>query len=166
MSPCRDCEYSYLSINGRRCRPLKMLVEYCLTKPCEVAKVVFLACMLVSCKSVEYIPVEVVQTDTLIITKHTRDSIFVQDSTHVNEQQHGDTITLTITKWRTKYIERTVHDTCYIATHDTIPKPCPQEVEVPAELTNWQRFKIGMGEALIYIIIGVVVWLILKHKAP
>lgn len=118
-----------------------------------------------SCKTIEYVPIVETHTDSIYITKHTRDSIYVQDSTHVSEKQSGDTITLTITKWSTKYIERTAHDTCYIATHDTVPKPYPKEVEVPAQLSPWQRFRMHMGGvALSIIAILAIYFLFVKRK--
>ena len=45
--------------------------------------------LLVSCRSVKYVPVEKVRTDTTYITQHERDSIFVHDSVHTKESQKG-----------------------------------------------------------------------------
>ena len=112
--------------------------------------------MLGGCKSVKYITVPVSHTDTLIITKQQRDSIYIKDSTHVSEQQRGDTIFLKITKWRTEYRDRMVHDTIYQATHDTIPQPYPVEVKVEKPLSWWQKTRIHCGEALL-VILGVLI---------
>ena len=88
--------------------------------------------LLTACKTKERIvTVEMVRTDTTYITRHERDSIHEHDSIRVNEQQRGDTIFVEVSRWRTKYVERQVHDTCYVATHDTVPQPYPVEVEVP-----------------------------------
>ena len=100
--------------------------------------IIVLIAMLTSCKT-RTVVVETVRTDTTYITKHQRDSIYIKDSTHVSEQQHGDTVVIKITKRHTEYIDRAVHDTTYIATHDTIPKPYPVEVKVPRELNWWQK---------------------------
>ena len=97
--------------------------------------------LLVSCRSVKYVPVEKVRTDTTYITRHERDSIFVHDSVHTKEYQKGDTIFAEVIKWCTKYIERQIHDTLYVATHDSVPVPVPVE----RELTRWERTKMDWG---------------------
>jgi hypothetical protein len=99
---------------------------------------------------VEYVAVPQQHTDTLIITKHQRDSIFLKDSTHVSEK--GDTVR--IEHWRTQFVKKEVHDTTYLATHDTIPEPYPVEVvkEVEKDLSWWQQTRMHIG--------GVVLWLI------
>lgn len=120
--------------------------------------------MLGGCKSVEYITVPVSHTDTLIITKQQRDSIYIKDSTHVSEQQRGDTIFLKITKWRTEYRDRMVHDTIYQATHDTIPQPYPVEVKVEKPLSWWQKTRIHCGELLLVILLIFIAYNIYKFK--
>jgi hypothetical protein len=134
---CDFQERMMLSNSG--CGPLALAV---------VVVVVVLA--LCGCKSVEYVAVPQQHTDTLIITKHQRDSIFLKDSTHVSEK--GDTVR--IEHWRTQFVKKEVHDTTYIANHDTIPAPYPVEVvkEVEKDLSWWQLTKMHIG--------GVVLWLI------
>lgn len=105
------------------------------------------ALFLESCRSVKYVPVVEHRTDSLYITQHRRDSIYLHDSIHISEK--GDTVT--IEKWRTKYMSKEVHDTTYIASHDTIPQPYPVTVEVPAELNWWQRFRIGFGDLVLLL---------------
>jgi hypothetical protein len=100
--------------------------------------------MLSGCRSIQYVPVIEHRTDSLYITKYVRDSIYLQDSTSVKDM--GDTVT--IEKWHTKYIARFVHDTVYIATHDTVPSPYPVEVKVPAELSWWHRVQMVLGDVL------------------
>ena len=119
--------------------------------PMVMAAVVLVCVWLMwGCKQVEYVAVPQQHTDTLIITKHQRDSIFLNDSTHVSEK--GDTVR--IEHWRTKYVEKQVHDTTYVATHDTIPATYPVEVvkEVEKDLSWWQQTRMHIG--------GVVLWLI------
>ena len=107
--------------------------------------------MLSGCRSIQYVPVIEHRTDSLYITKYVRDSIYLQDSTSIKDR--GDTVT--IEKWHTKYIHRYVHDTAYIATHDTVPSPYPVEVKVPAELSWWQRVQMVLGDVLmIGLLIG------------
>ena len=111
--------------------------------------------MLSGCRSIRYVPVIEHRTDSLYITKYVRDSIYLQDSTSVRDR--GDTVT--IEKWHTKYIHRYVHDTVYIATHDTVPRPYPVEVKVPAELSWWQRVRMTLGEVFIgVLVLGLVLF--------
>jgi len=111
--------------------------------------------MLSGCRSIQYIPVIEHRTDSLYITKHIRDSIYLQDSTFIKDG--GDTVT--IEKWHTKYISRYVHDTVYIATHDTVPSPYPVEVRVPADLSWWQRVRMTLGEVFIgVLVLGLVLF--------
>lgn len=106
-------------------------------------------CM-VSCTTTKYVEVPgPSHTDTTYITKWQHDSIFQRDSIHVTEK--GDTVQ--IDRWHTKYIQKVCIDTMQHIVRDTIPKPYPVEVEVPAQLTWWQQTKIHIG--------GVVFWLAL-----
>jgi hypothetical protein len=117
--------------------------------PMVLAAVVLVCVWLMwGCKSVEYVAVPQQHTDTLIITKHQRDSIFLKDSTHVSEK--GDTVR--IEHWRTQFVKKEVHDTTYLATHDTIPAPYEVVKEVEKDLSWWQLTKMHIG--------GVVLWLI------
>lgn len=119
------------------------------------------ALALTGCKTTEYVPVVVHQTDTLVQTKIQKDSVWLHDSTYVYEK--GDT--LTIEKWHTKYVEKLVCDTTYIAQHDTIPQPYPVEKEVPADLTWWQQTRIHLANIVLWaLLIAAGVWLLKKKK--
>ena len=126
-----------------------------------VGSVVLLLILLLlsGCRSVQYVPVVEHHTDSLYITKHVRDSIYLQDSTSIKDR--GDTVT--IEKWHTKYIARYVHDTTYIATHDTVPSPYPVEVKVPSELSWWQRVRMTLGEVFIGVLVLGLVLLGIKR---
>lgn len=131
--------------------------------PMVLAAVVLVCVWLMwGCKQVEYVAVPQQHTDTLIITKHQRDSIFLKDSTHVSEK--GDTVR--IEHWRTQFVKKEVHDTTYIATHDTIPAPYPVEMvkEVEKNLSWWQQTRMHIGGVVLWLIgIAAVVWLIKKY---
>lgn len=101
-----------------------------------------------------------VRTDTLIITKSQRDSIWMYDSVYVSEKQEGDTVFLEVKKWHTKYIETRTRDTIYIATHDTIPQPYPVEVikEVERDLSWWQKTKMWVGGIAMLLLLAWFVW--------
>ena len=121
-----------------------------------IALIVMLLC---GCKSTEYVFVPQKQTDTLIVTNHQRDSIYLHDSTYVEVK--GDT--MKIVKWRTKYVEKLVHDTIYKSKVDSIPYPVPQPVEVPAKLTWWQQTRIHLANILLYVLLGVGGYYLLKY---
>ena len=103
--------------------------------------VAVLALLMCSCKSVEYVPVIEHHTDTTYITKHQRDSVWLHDSIAVKEK--GDTVI--IEKWHTKYREKQVHDTTYVAKVDSIPVPYEVIKEVPAKLSKTQKGLILIG---------------------
>jgi hypothetical protein len=64
-----------------------------------------------------------------------------------------DTVFRTTVRWRTKYIERTSHDTVYQASHDTIPAPFPvtEYVERPVSVFEWV-LRIAGGWALLAVV--------------
>ena len=106
-----------------------------------------------SCTTTRYVPVEHHTTDTLRITQHQRDSIWLHDSIHVSEK--GDTIR--IEKWHTRYIERLSHDTLYQSVRDSIPVPYEVIKEVPAKLSSLQTGLMVIGLISILALILVVV---------
>jgi len=116
--------------------------------------------LMTSCKSVEYVTVEKVKTDTTYITKQQRDSIWLHDSIHIKER--GDT--MLIERWHTKYIEKVTHDTTYVATHDTIPQPYPVTQYVEKKLSWMQKALITIGFlTLMGLVIAIALW-IKKHS--
>jgi hypothetical protein len=122
-----------------------------------------LVAILVGCKTQERIvQVETARTDTTFITRQQRDSIWLHDSVFVREKMSGDTLYLLRDRWRTKFVERTQHDTIYISSHDTIPRPYPVEVEVEKPLSWWQRFRLHLGTAILLVLGGGVVWRIAR----
>lgn len=106
--------------------------------------------LLSGCKTKERIVmVETVRTDTTFITRHQRDSIYLQDSTSTKESRRGDTVFVEVERLLRIYIDRTKHDTLREATHDTIPKPYPVEVRVEKPLTRWQRIRLRIADMLL-----------------
>lgn len=113
---------------------------------------VAIVCLLSGCKTKERIVrIETVRTDTAYITRWQRDSIYLQDSTHTRESRRGDTVFVEVERLRRISIEKAVHDTLREATHDSIPKPYPVEVEVPARLTWWQQTRLHLANILLYV---------------
>lgn len=127
---------------------------------------IMLVLLMASCKT-RTVVVETVRTDTTYITKHQRDSIWLHDSIYMHEYQKGDTVFMLRDRWHTQYVEKQVHDTTYIATHDTIPDPYPVEVKVPRELNWWQKaLQRAGGIALILLLvwIGRQAWKIYNRR--
>ena len=116
-----------------------------------------IACAMITlcagCKSVETVVVKEHHTDTLKITQHQRDSVWLHDSIQVTEK--GDTIR--IEKWHTKYIEKEVHDTLYQSKRDSIPYPVEVTKEVAAPLKWWQKTLMYLG-VLTILIFFIWVW--------
>lgn len=116
-----------------------------------------MACLMTGCKQVEYVTEPVEHTDTLIISKHQRDSIYVHDSTYIKEK--GDT--MLIERWHTRWRDRIVRDTIYKSKLDSIPYPVEVIKEVPAKLTWWQQTRLHLANILLLVIaIAGVAWVV------
>ena len=102
-----------------------------------------------SCKSVEYVPVEVIKTDTTYINKIQRDSIYQLDSVYILDR--GDTVLITQTKYL--YRDKLIHDTVYSSKTDSVQIPYPVE----KELTKWEQFRMDVGGWSIAFIIIIIV---------
>ena len=117
--------------------------------------IIVLIAMLTSCKT-RTVVVETVRIDTNYVAKHFRDSIWLHDSIFMHEYQKGDTVFMLRDRWHTKYREKQVHDTTYIAKTDSVPVPYPVEVKVPRELTWWQKtLQRTGGIALILLLLWI-----------
>jgi len=121
--------------------------------------IILILLLLCSCTTTKYVPVPEYHTDTLRITNHTRDSIYLSDSIYINDFVRDDTVYKTIERWRTKYIERKTLDTLYQSKVDSIPYPVEVIKEVPAELSWWQRLKMKVGgAAIILCLLAFAIW--------
>ncbi len=108
-----------------------------------------------SCRSIRYVPVETIRTDSLYLTVHERDSIHIKDSVYIREK--GDSVF--VDKWHIVYRDRMIRDTAYIEKELEVPYP------VEKELTWWQKTKLELGEfsiGIILILLIVVIGLIKK----
>lgn len=121
----------------------------------RIITLIFLATILYSCKSIQYVPVETTKRDTTYLSQTKIDSIYHRDSIYV--ERKGDTIYLSKYKYLYKYIEK--HDTLWREKTDTIQVVYPVE----AQLTKWQKIKINIGEYLITAITLVIIWLCAKY---
>lgn len=117
-----------------------------------------LAVMCLGCKSVQYVPVETVRTDTCYVNKIRTDSVYVRDSVVV--ERGGDTIKVTAWRWRERYVVQ--RDTIYRSKMDSIAVPYPVE----RKLSRWEKTKQDIGGiaigAFIAVVSAVVIWLAVK----
>lgn len=127
-----------------------------------------LICTLISllsgCKSVQYVPVETVRTDSVYIDRFQRDSIYQRDSVFVNRWTAGDTVYQDKVVWKYVYRDKVKYDTVAILRSDTVRMPYPVE----RRLTKWEQVRLNVGGwviALVVITILVVVgWAIYKIR--
>lgn len=95
----------------------------------------------------EYVPIESVRYDSVMIEKLMRDSVFVRDSVYLKET--GDTIY--------KYKDRFVY--VYKNRVDTFFAEKIREIEVPVpverKLSWWERVKIEYTEMVISVLIAI-----------
>jgi hypothetical protein len=95
----------------------------------------------------EYVPIESVRYDRVMIEKLMRDSVFVRDSVYLKEK--GDTIY--------KYKDRFVY--VYKNRVDTFFAEKIREIEVPVpverKLTWWERVKLNYAEWVIAVLVAI-----------
>ena len=121
----------------------------------RIITLIFLATILYSCKSIQYVPVETTKRDTTYLSQTKIGSIYHRDSIYV--ERKGDTVYLSKYKYLYKYIEK--HDTLWREKVDTIQIAYPVE----AQLTKWQKIKINIDEYLKTTIILIIIGLCAKY---
>lgn len=127
-----------------------------------------MACILISiltgCKSVQFVPVETVRTDSVYIDRYQHDSIYQRDSVFVNRWTAGDTVYQDKVVWKYVYRDKVKYDTVAILRSDTVRVPYPVE----RRLSKWEQVRLNVGGwviALVVITILVVVgWAIYKIR--
>ena len=127
-----------------------------------------LICTLISllsgCKSVQYVPVETVRTDSVYIDRFQRDSIYQRDSVYVNRWTAGDTVYQDKVVLKYVYRDKVKYDTVSVLRSDSVRVPYPVE----RRLTKWEQVRLNVGGwaiALVVITILVVVgWAIYKIR--
>ena len=120
----------------------------------------FLSALFSGCKSIRYVPVETVHTDTLYQKVVQRDSIHIHDSVTIREK--GDTVM--IEHWRTQWRDRLLRDTIYRSRVDSVQVPYPVE----KQLTKWQQVCIDYGKltmgATVLLVIFLIVWIVRRLR--
>lgn len=116
--------------------------------------------MLYACRTTTYVPVETVRIDTTYVSQIIIDSVYHRDSVFVESK--GDTVVLEKYKYIYKYVLQ--RDTLWRERMDTIQVAYPVE----AQLTGWQKVKMGLGQAFIIVLClglaGLISYLLLKKR--
>lgn len=117
-----------------------------------------MTCILISiltgCKSVQFVPVETVKTDSFYIDRFQRDSIYQRDSVFVNRWTAGDTVYQDKVVWKYVYRDKVKYDTVAILRSDTVRVPFP----VDRELSKWEQVKLDVGGWTICAFIIIILW--------
>lgn len=84
-----------------------------------------------SCRSIRYVPVETIRTDSLYLTMHERDSIYIKDSVHIKEK--GDSVF--VDKWHIVYRDRMIRRYSLYREGERVrsPLPCGEGINMVAE---------------------------------
>lgn len=94
--------------------------------------------VLAGCRSVRYVPVEAVRTDSVYVDRWQRDSVYLKDSVYVSQRMSGDTVY--VDKVAHKYVYRDKWRT------DTVEAVRWRSVEVPVEVEKplgwWERTRL------------------------
>lgn len=121
-----------------------------------------IACLFAGCKTVRYVPVETVRTDSVYVDRWQRDSVYVRDSVWVNRWTVGDTVyqDKVVYKWR--YRDRRLRDTLRILRYDTVETPVPVE----RELGWWERARLKMfwPLAAAVVVLVIAVWWLARRR--
>lgn len=121
---------------------------------------VLVAAVVCGCSRVQYVPVERVVTDSVLVTDTRVDSVYMRDSVYIVHR--GDTVWAYKDRYIYKWRERT--DTVWRSRTDSVTVPVPVE----RELSGWQKWKMEAGGwltgalGLAVIAGGIWVWRRLK----
>lgn len=105
--------------------------------------------LLAGCKSVQYVPVETVRTDSVYVDRFQRDSIYQRDSVYINRWTAGDTIYQDKIVYKYIYRDKVKYDTVAILRSDSVRVPFP----VDRELSKWEQIRLDVGGLAIGIVI-------------
>lgn len=127
-----------------------------------------MACILISllagCKSVQYVPLETVKTDSVYIDRYQHDSIYQRDSVYVNRWTAGDTVYQDKIVYKYVYRDKVKYDTVSVLRSDTARVPYPVE----RRLSTWEQVRLNVGGWVIVLVVitilVVVGWVIYKIR--
>ena len=119
--------------------------------------------LLAGCKTVKYVPVETVRTDSVYLDRYLRDSVFVHDSVYVNRWMRGDTVYVDKVSVKYLYRDRLLHDTVAVTRRDSVRVPVPVE----REPGRWQQARLGLFwplAAAVVVLVAAVWWLVRRRR--
>lgn len=96
--------------------------------------------------------------DTVVERVLSRDTAFVHDSVFVDRYVSGDTVHIDKVRERVVYRSALRVDTMYKATHDTVT--VAERVEVPADLSAYDRMSMVVGRWLVPIFLVVMAFMV------
>ena len=79
--------------------------------------------LLCGCRTVRYVPIETVRTDSVYVDRWQRDSVYVRDSVFVNQYSKGDTLFVDKVVTKYKYKDRWRYDTVAVVRADSVQVP-------------------------------------------
>lgn len=118
-------------------------------------------CFFCECRT-EYVPLEVVRYDSLMIEKLKKDSVFVRDSVYLQEK--GDTVFKNKDKY--VYVYKLRVDTFYVYKVREVEVPVPVE----RELSWWEEIKLEYTEIVISVLVAIALinairaWIVKKVR--
>ena len=122
--------------------------------------VVAMVLLLTGCKTIEYVPVETVRTDTVKIAHIVTDSVWVWNHDSIVINQKSDTVTIEKWHWRDRWRDRVSHDTIYKSKTDTVRvEAVPRHTE---KLTKWQKFRIKLANWLLWTVGALAVAIVVR----
>lgn len=121
--------------------------------------IAFLVCLLFgSCTTERLVTVEKIRTDTAYITKHQRDSIYIEQHDSIVLHTIGDTVTVERWHWRDRWRDRILIDTIYKSKTDTVY--IEKKNEKVETMTVWQLlWKRKWRLVIILVIMAVALWI-------
>ena len=120
--------------------------------------VCWLITLLAGCRTVKYVPVKTVQTDSVYVDRLARDSIYLRDSVFVSRYVLGDTVYVDKVSVRYAYRDRWRHDTVAVVRRDSVQVPVPVE----RKLGWWQQARLKLFWPLVAVVavLAATVWLL------
>ena len=119
--------------------------------------------LIAGCRPIRYIPLTTQEhsRDTIHLTTIRHDSIHLHDSIYILQEQKGDTIRITTTKYQYRDRTKMIHDTIRAIHRDTVIKP----VTIPAtDTTARPTWRDKIKSALIIILSLIFITFVLTGR--
>ena len=117
--------------------------------------------LLCGCKTVKYVPVETVRTDSVYVDRWQRDSVYLRDSVWVNRWVVGDTVFVDKVVYKWRYRDRWRRDTVAVTKRDSVQVPVP--VEKPLGWWQQARLKLFWPLVAVVVVLVVAVWWMIRR---